>query len=240
MRIGWFAVVLLILALIFGCSKQSPKPEPIPDTPTLSSPASNSTTTDNTPSFDWSDPAHAYRYELIVDNNSSFNSPEINQTDLSSSNYTPSSSLNEDTYYWKVRARNSEGTWGAWSSTWTFTVDIPDPVPGPPTLIAPDNNSTITDDTPEFEWSEPTYAHRYELTVDNNSSFNSPEIDQQDLGASNYTPLSGLSDGTYYWKVRARNSEDAWGEWSSTWSFILNTSSSPTPGTVSPGGWYDH
>jgi hypothetical protein len=123
MRTTYFLWAILILALVFGCSKKSTKLEPVPDTPTLYYPANDSTINDNTPSFDWSDPAHAYRYELIVDNNNSFTSPEIQQTDLSSSNYTPSSGLSDDTYYWKVRAKNSEGAWGTWSTTWSFILN---------------------------------------------------------------------------------------------------------------------
>ena len=95
--------------------------------------------------------------------------------------------------------------------------------PAAPTLIAPANGATTSDDTPAFDWSAPTYAYRYELVVDNNSSFTSPEIHEASLSVSNYTSSVSLSDGTYYWRVRANNSAGTWGGWSSTWSFAVLT-----------------
>ncbi|MFO7891378.1 MAG: FISUMP domain-containing protein [bacterium] len=90
--------------------------------PTLSSPSDGSTITDNTPTFDWVSVSNASYYELEVDNSSYFSSPEINQTSLTSSGYTASSSLSDDTYYWRVRAKDSQGNWGGWSSSWDFTI----------------------------------------------------------------------------------------------------------------------
>ncbi|MFB0517222.1 MAG: Ser-Thr-rich GPI-anchored membrane family protein, partial [Candidatus Neomarinimicrobiota bacterium] len=95
---------------------------PPPASPILSTPPNGSTISDDTPTFDWSDPTYAVGYELMVDNESSFTSPEIYETNLSSSTYTPSSGLSSDTYYWKVRAKNSAGVWGNWSPIWSFTI----------------------------------------------------------------------------------------------------------------------
>jgi len=55
-----------------------------------------------------------------VDNNSSFSSPEINQT-TSGTSYTPGTALALGIYYWRVRAINVCGE-GSWSSTWSFTI----------------------------------------------------------------------------------------------------------------------
>lgn len=97
---------------------------PVPAAPVPSLPGNGSTTSDNTPTFDWSDPAYAYRYHLQVDNSGcSFPSPEINESNLSVSIYTPSNQLGDATYYWHVRARNSVGVWGNWSACWSVRVD---------------------------------------------------------------------------------------------------------------------
>jgi|WetSurMetagenome_2_1015567.scaffolds.fasta_scaffold60006_2 hypothetical protein len=203
-------------------------PDPVPAAPILNEPSDGSNTFNNMPRFDWNEPQYAYRYELIVDNNSDWISPEIHQDNIISSNYTPSTSLASDTYYWRVRARNSAGVWGDWSSVWSFTIEISDPVPDPPILYEPENNSTTIDSLPYFDWSNTEYAYRYELMVDNNSDWASPEIDQVNLTGSNYIPPTGLSDSLYYWRVRARNNSGIWGDWSDTWSFTINDSG-PTP-----------
>ena len=91
----------------------------------LISPAYGSIMTDNTPIFDWSDMSRASVYELIVDDSISFSSPEININNLSNSTYTVTSSLLDDTYYWKVRCGDSCGNWGSWSNPWSFTISPP-------------------------------------------------------------------------------------------------------------------
>lgn len=94
------------------------------------------------------------------------------------------------------------------------------PPPPAPTLSRPPNGTKTK--TPLFEWSSPHNAHSYELIVDDDSSFSSPVIGRADLSDSHYTPAVGLSDGKYYWKVRARNNA-GWGGWSATRSFTVDT-----------------
>ena len=95
--------------------------------PVLSSPADGSIITDDTPTFNWNNVSDASLYELEVDNSSSFSSPAIDQNSLSRSNYTPFSSLLDDTYYWRVRCKDSQGNWAGWSEVWSFTIifDVP-------------------------------------------------------------------------------------------------------------------
>ncbi|MDD3559547.1 MAG: T9SS type A sorting domain-containing protein, partial [Melioribacteraceae bacterium] len=115
-----------------------------PPVPTLVSPANGSTTSDQTPTFDWTNSTGATGYDLQVDNNSNFSSPEIN-TSPTSSDYTPSGNLAYGTYYWRVRAKNANGT-SNWSSVWSFTIQNPGPNvpfnPIPPSEATP--GSTIT------------------------------------------------------------------------------------------------
>ena len=78
----------------------------MPSIPSLYSPSNGGSTCDTTPYFDWSSVSGATSYRIQVDDSSSFSSPAINTT-VSSSNYTPGSSLSPDTYYWRVQASNS-------------------------------------------------------------------------------------------------------------------------------------
>ena len=89
-----------------------------PPAPVLVSPANASTTTTSTPTFDWEDVSGATQYELLVDNNSDFSSPEINTT-VSVSEYTVAAkALTDGTYYWKTKVTDN----GPYSSVWSTTV----------------------------------------------------------------------------------------------------------------------
>jgi hypothetical protein len=65
--------------------------------------------------------ASAVQYQLQVDNDDDFSSPEVNVLTAARS-YTPVSDLVDDTYTWRVRAKDSAGHWSAWSDPWTITI----------------------------------------------------------------------------------------------------------------------
>ncbi|MCK4979623.1 MAG: S8 family serine peptidase, partial [Candidatus Delongbacteria bacterium] len=92
-----------------------------PPTPTLISPADGSTTSDATPTFDWSDAPIATSYTILVDNNSNFSSPEIDQSPTSST-FTSGTDLTVGIYYWKVLATNSDGS-SSYTAVWDFTIE---------------------------------------------------------------------------------------------------------------------
>jgi len=94
-----------------------------PGTPTLSSPSNGSTIGDATPTFDWADNDETSSYTILVDNNSNFSSPEINEV-TTESEYTAVSNLAEGTYYWKVLATNNIGS-SSFTNTWSTTVSFP-------------------------------------------------------------------------------------------------------------------
>lgn len=87
-------------------------------------------------------------------------------------------------------------------------------------LIAPANNA-VTDAMPAFSWTAMDGATSYQLQVATNTAFSS--------GAQTFSNLAGemhtaapMSDGVYYWRVRALTDSSP-GEWSPVRSFtILN------------------
>jgi subtilisin family serine protease len=199
-----------------------------PAAPSLVSPANASSTTDLTPTFDWGDVSGATTYTILVDNNSNFASPEINQSPTAST-YTPASNLATGTYYWKVLSTNAYGS-SSYSDTWTVTLGAP---PAAPSLASPTDASTLYILKPAFDWSDVSGATSYTILVDNNSDFSTPEINQSPT-VSNYTPASDMAIGTYYWKVLSTNSFGS-SAYSSTWSLILAPLSAPINVTTTPG-----
>jgi hypothetical protein len=208
-----------------------------PDTPALITPGNGTATDDDKPTFDWSSVSDVTQYQLQVDNNSTFTSPEIDIT-TGSSVYTPGTSLVDDTYYWRVRARDEVDNWSNWSVTWTVTIDISlaCKTPRTPNLEAPDNGSLTNDNTLTFSWSVANDASRYQIQVDNDASFQSPEIDMSPSSPYWYD-LTGLADDIYYWRIRGIYDLDGceiFGNWSNVWAVTIDTVPPNIPSLISP------
>ena len=77
-------------------------------------------------------------------------------------------------------------------------------LPYAPTLISPTNGQNLYDLTPYFDWTDATYATAYNIMIDNNSDYSSPEVNTE-VSASNYQQATNLATGIYYWKVRSKN-----------------------------------
>lgn len=82
-----------------------------PGTFAETSPGSASTGVSVAPTFTWDAASGATSYTLIVSTNANLSSPAINVTGLTSTSYTPGTSLaGNTTYYWEVIAVNSGGS----------------------------------------------------------------------------------------------------------------------------------
>jgi hypothetical protein len=97
-----------------------------PPAPALVSPSNGAVLSDNTPTFEWtsvSDPS-GVTYDIQVDNDPDFSSPEVNVAGLTDNTYT-SSALAYEGYSWRVRAVDGAGNIGNWSDVWQFTISQP-------------------------------------------------------------------------------------------------------------------
>ncbi|MDA1016595.1 MAG: hypothetical protein O3A00_19330, partial [Planctomycetota bacterium] len=100
---------------------------PSPDKPVIIAPAASSSTTDTTPTIDWSDVNHASVYDLWMNNRTTGQSQIVRQSDLTQSEYTPANPLPLGEYSIEVRAANEQrSAYGAnisgWSQLVTFTI----------------------------------------------------------------------------------------------------------------------
>jgi len=105
--------------------------------------------------------------------------------------------------------------------TWTGTVKALVPVLPAPSLISPADGTITDDSTPTFDWSDVAEAENYDLLVDDDADLSSPEI-QVTVPVSTYTLTVELPDGTYSWKVRARDAAGNVGDWSSIWTLLIS------------------
>ncbi len=186
-------------------------PPPIDLTPQLQTPADGETTATE-PNFSWTRVVGAADYHLIVSKEADFSpSYDVVYTDyVSFTPYTYGTSGQQNaypngTYYWMVEARNGSGTVIATSLARSFTKQMTLP------LIAPADGATLTTD-PTFQWTRVVGAHDYHLIVSKEADF-SPSYDVVYTDYVSFTPYTyGTSgqqnaypNGTYYWKVEARN-----------------------------------
>ncbi len=111
-------------------------------------------------------------------------------------------------------------------------------------LVQPINNSIVPHNYPLFHWdcfdrdSEPQVA--FQVIIDDTPDFSDIDFTS---GISNTTEpfwsfpdgtlYSEIPDGTWYWKVRTKDSDGAWGLYSKPWKFIID-SQSPTSSIKNP------
>lgn len=93
---------------------------PLPETPKLLYPVNNSEDISAPLDIEWEQLNNANTYELQLSLSSNFNDIEIEEKGLDTTSIQIENLSEEDTYYWRVRARNTAGT-GEWSNTYNFT-----------------------------------------------------------------------------------------------------------------------
>jgi hypothetical protein len=136
-----------------------------------------------------------------------------------------------------ANALTIEGPGPTYSQTPKVTLSVVDNVnPTTPILIAPSNNSYLTNATPTFIWEESTDDRgisKYQfylngsLVYDNLPTGNaetSNYIYSHDIlnGEYNLQLKNALSDGSYTWKVRVYDINGNFTD-SATWSFVVDT-----------------
>lgn len=99
----------------------------------------------------------------------------------------------------------------------------------PPAQISPTDNSQVS--SSKLTWETPSYSlyskNPYRIQVDDNADFSSV-YRNYDTKNTYYTPI--LTEGTWYWRIKVKDSDGNWSDWSDSWSFILAAATpSPTP-----------
>jgi hypothetical protein len=70
-------------------------------------------------------------------------------------------------------------------------------------------------------WNRLTWAAQYEVQIDNAVDFLTPIHTSPPQSALSYT-YTAPADGRYYWRVRGRDANNAFGAWSVTGSFVVD------------------
>jgi len=211
-----------------------------PAAPTLISPA-NEASPVGIPVFSWQPVTGTVAYQFEVDDSADFSSPILMSPDgtvsglpaLTKTSYLPSGLPVEIPCYWHVRGKDSLGNWGEWSDARTLIIQTAIPVS--PVQLSPAVGASFKSN-PTLAWNSVPGGVFYDVQVSQNAQFSG--VLKEDLrkpaGTFSHTITASLSDGTWYWRVRAVNSTRGAGNWSVVRSFIMDTTGPTAPILLSP------
>jgi len=107
----------------------------------------------------------------------------------------------------------------------TTEITVLNSPPSKVNLSYPENNDTMfINRTPRFNWTAASDADSdlvtYQLHVSLTSDMSDGTVNETGISNEYYIQPSELDFATYYWRVRANDSEE-YGEWSDIWNFTL-------------------
>lgn len=177
-----------------------------PESFNLLAPVGGVTTANRSPLLTWTESSRRDYFQVIIDDDPNFNSPQIDAQPVITTSYqVPEFLLQSNvTYYWRVRAWNNLNVANSTPSIGSFVT--PANAPGAFALTSPAQGST-TSLRPTFEWAPSVDRDSYRIIVDNNADFSSPVLDVSGLDALEYFMPSGVlaPQTVYHWRVIASN-----------------------------------
>lgn len=187
--------------------------------------------------FNWSAVAGASSYLLEYSTDSSFPVLSSGQFDnIPNTTFSFAIADPQGNYFARVFAVDANGIMSAPSNVITFSVFYSNPLPPPPSPVAPANGTTLTLPV-TIEWTHVLNPQPsgYELQIARDSAFSSIEVDDPQLNGPTRQILS-LTAGKKFWRVRSAQGDSspttaAVTAWSATGTFTIS-SAPPVPVSV--------
>jgi hypothetical protein len=157
--------------------------------------------------LDWLPVRGAKTYDVQVALDAGFNNMALDVTGVQGTRYSPPVTLNNDQFWWRVRAVDLAGQPTAWTaSNFGFQrqwLDKPQAVFPVGTVASPSPQTTTH---PYYEWTPVQHASHYELYTASDQNF-SVGVDMCEVAGTTYTPRLDTdcgfhTSGTTYWRVR--------------------------------------
>ncbi len=199
-------------------------------------PTTASGQTNKTPTWTWSASTDSESglgsptYTLQWSTDNTFNSGvSSNTTDNTS--FTHGSNLTDGYWYFRVRATDAMGNNSSWAMSAAHLIDTT----GPTTPVAPYTSSPTNFNQPTWSWSAPTDAGAglaatpYLIQYSQVSNFSSGVTDDTS-DVNNYPHPTVLTDGTWYFRVRAVDALGNLSAWSAGSSVLIDTTPPSLPG----------
>ena len=127
--------------------------------------------------------------------------------------------LADGKYFWHVTAINAEDVRSAWSETWRFRIDtVP---PARPLLLKPQNLKQLTTFQPILRIYAAEGASTYHYQVASDFDFMTVIIESDNSAGLSWTVPVPLTEGVYYWRVKAIDKATNESVWSKKWQFEI-------------------
>ncbi|MEY3227187.1 MAG: Calcium-dependent protease precursor [Planctomycetota bacterium] len=170
------------------------------------------------PVFEWTKPANASSYELLVMNVDT-GERVIYKTNYIGTTYIHFVPIPDGNYTAEVRAGNAIGEFSSWSRRVEFTIKAP--IPGAPVLKSP--NVITTSQNPRFTWDLIESAAYYDLWVNNKTTGKTQILRKTDIpGTDNFYDPPFFDQGVYTAWLRGVNGNNVAGKWSAPLTFTVD------------------
>jgi len=127
--------------------------------------------------------------------------------------------LADGKYFWHVTAINAEGVRSSWSETWRFRIDtVP---PARPVLFKPVNLKQLTTSQPVLRIYAAEGASTYHYQVASDIDFTTIITESDNSAGLAWTVPAPLTEGVYYWRVKAIDEATNESVWSKKWQFAI-------------------
>ncbi|MDH4099641.1 MAG: FG-GAP-like repeat-containing protein [Nitrospirota bacterium] len=232
----------------------SPDPNSAPSVPALSSPANGATVASMMPLLSVANASDAegdmLQYIFQVDTSSSFNTANMKTVTVSQGTSVTSATVvlpvDHVTYYWRAKAKEtstSELLESGWSAATSFTVHASNRLPSAPGNLSPAAGTQLVD-TDSLSWSSSVDPDgdliTYTVNVATDAAFASiveskSGISGTSVAITQFSSLSGQPSATYYWQVKAVDSNSGSSTYSGS-SFVYGSSGATIKVSSSPSG----
>ena len=195
-------IILIALAILTYSCEDILEEDISDDTVQILSPINNSNIESNVVSFKWNSLNGADKYRIQI-----YESDQVLILDSLTTKTSITLPLNAGNYIWRVRGENYayESVYSFPSNFWTT---IPDDLTNQQVILSsPDNEKFINFTNVTLTWEPLKNATTYRLRVVNTAT-GQEVYPQTDLTDTSFTlDLPNLADGTYEWRLKAKNAE---------------------------------
>jgi len=159
--------------------------------------------------LDWTPVPGATSYDLQVALDADFNNIALTATGIKSTRYSPSTTLNNDQFWWRVRAVDPAGQQTPWTSSLNGFQRKWDDQPQAVYPVGDTGSPSAINGTKAFyQWTPVQHASEYQLQVSDDVNFSPGATSSCKTAQTSYTPRNagdcGFPSGAtvLYWRVR--------------------------------------